>query len=102
MTTEPFLLQAVAHTDRAYGRFPAVCAKDAVRIAAEGPLMFAAFVLGVPMFAVIIERGEKAGLPGSPFGRARGSGYRPRCLHRRPPRSGIPDADPGPGGAGRD
>lgn len=59
MTTEPFLLQAVAHTARAYGRFPAVGAKGAVRIAAEVPLMFAAFVLGVPMFAVIIERGEK-------------------------------------------
>lgn len=55
MTTEPFLVRAVAHTARAYGRFPALGAKGAVRIAAEVPLMFAAFVLGVPMFAVIIE-----------------------------------------------
>lgn len=55
MTTEPFLLRAVAHTARAYGRLPALGAKGAVRIAAEGPLMFAAFVLGVPMFAVSIE-----------------------------------------------
>jgi hypothetical protein len=59
MTTEPFIFQAVAHTDRAYGRFPAVGTKGAVRIAAEMPLMFTAFVLGAPMFAVIIERGEK-------------------------------------------
>ena len=35
-------------------RFPAVGAKGAVRIAAEVPLMLPAFVLGVPMFAVII------------------------------------------------
>jgi hypothetical protein len=40
MTAEPFLLQAVAHTARAYGRFPAVGAKGAVRITAEVPLMF--------------------------------------------------------------
>ena len=40
-------------------RFPAVGAKGAVRIAAEVPLMLPAFVLGVPMFAVIVERGEK-------------------------------------------
>ena len=59
MTTEPFLLQAVAHTTRAYGRFPAVGAKGAVRIAAEVPLMFAAFVLGMPMITIIIEDGEK-------------------------------------------
>jgi hypothetical protein len=61
MTTEPFLPRAVAHTAtaRTYGRFPAVGANGAVRIAAEVPLMFAAFVLGVPMFAVIIERGEE-------------------------------------------
>ena len=55
MTTEPFLLRAVAHPARAYGRFPALGAKGAVRIAAEVPLMLAAFVLGVPMFAGIIE-----------------------------------------------
>ena len=39
----------------AYGHFPIVGARNAVWIAAEVHLMFAAFVLGVPMFAVITE-----------------------------------------------
>ncbi len=50
-----FLLQAAADTAGAYGHFPGVGARGAVWIAAEVHLMFAAFVLGVPMFAVITE-----------------------------------------------
>ena len=38
-----------------YGYFPLIGARGAVWIAAEVHLMFAAFVLGVPMFAVITE-----------------------------------------------
>jgi cytochrome bd-type quinol oxidase subunit 1 len=49
------LLQAAADTAGAYGHFPAIGARAAVWIAAEVHLMFAAFVLGVPMFAVITE-----------------------------------------------
>src|SRR5713101_8111626 len=49
------LLQAAADTTRAYGEFPVIGARAAVWIAAEVHLMFAAFVLGVPMFAVITE-----------------------------------------------
>ena len=50
-----FLLQAAADTAGAYGRFPGIGPRGAVWIAAEVHLMFAAFVLGVPMFAVITE-----------------------------------------------
>ncbi len=54
--TEPLaLLQAAADTAGAYGRFPLIGARAAVWVAAEVHLMFAAFVLGVPMFAVITE-----------------------------------------------
>jgi cytochrome bd ubiquinol oxidase subunit I len=49
------LLQAAADTSHAYGHFPGIGARGAVWIAAEVHLMFAAFVLGVPMFAVICE-----------------------------------------------
>jgi len=49
------LLQATADTASAYGRFPGIGARGAVWVAAEVHLMFAAFVLGVPMFAVITE-----------------------------------------------
>ena len=49
------LLQAAADTSHAYGEFPLVGARAAVWIAAEVHLMFAAFVLGVPMFAVVTE-----------------------------------------------
>src|SRR6266516_1384542 len=49
------LLQAAADTSHAYGEFPLVGARAAVWIAAEVHLMFAAFVLGVPMFAVVAE-----------------------------------------------
>jgi cytochrome bd ubiquinol oxidase subunit I len=52
---ELFLVQAAADTAGAYGEFPAIGARAAVWIAAEVHLMFAAFVLGVPMFAVITE-----------------------------------------------
>ncbi len=48
-------IQAVADTTGAYGSFPIIGARGAVWIAAEVHLMFAAFVLGVPMFAVITE-----------------------------------------------
>ena len=56
--TEPSLvalLQAAADTAGAYGRFPGIGARGAVWIAAEVHLMFAAFVLGVPMFAVVTD-----------------------------------------------
>src|SRR5215216_467933 len=46
---------AAADTAGAYGHFPGIGARAAVWIAAEVHLMFAAFVLGVPMFAVITE-----------------------------------------------
>ena len=49
------LLQAAADTSHAYGHFPGIGPRGAVWIAAEVHLMFAAFVLGVPMFAVICE-----------------------------------------------
>src|SRR5690349_21623292 len=47
--------QAAADTAGAYGHFPGIGPRGAVWIAAEVHLMFAAFVLGVPMFAVITE-----------------------------------------------
>jgi cytochrome bd-type quinol oxidase subunit 1 len=53
--TEPLLLQAVADTAGAYRDFPIIGSRAAVWIAAEIHLMFAAFVLGVPMFAVVAE-----------------------------------------------
>src|SRR5437867_11492666 len=49
------LQQAATDTAGAYGHFPGVGGRGAVWIAAEVHLMFAAFVLGVPMFAVITE-----------------------------------------------
>ncbi|NNG16754.1 MAG: hypothetical protein HKM89_09750 [Gemmatimonadales bacterium] len=49
------LVQAAADTTGAYGSFPGIGARGAVWIAAQVHLMFAAFVLGVPMFAVITE-----------------------------------------------
>jgi len=39
----------------AYGEFPVIGARAYVWITAEVHLMFAAFVLGVPMFAVVTE-----------------------------------------------
>src|SRR5256886_739258 len=49
------LLQAAADTSHAYGEFPVIGARAFVWITAEVHLMFAAFVLGVPMFAVVTE-----------------------------------------------
>src|ERR1700739_4237027 len=49
------LLQADATTSRAYNEFPVIGARQFVWITAEVHLMFAAFVLGVPMFAVVTE-----------------------------------------------
>src|SRR5437667_1816203 len=49
------LLQAAADTSHAYGEFPLIGARAAGGVAAEVHLMFAAFVLGVPMFAVVTE-----------------------------------------------
>src|SRR5947199_8807897 len=49
------LLQAAADTSHAYGEFPLIGARAAVWIAAEVHLRFAAFVLGVRMFAVVTE-----------------------------------------------
>jgi cytochrome bd-type quinol oxidase subunit 1 len=48
------LAQAAAEST-GYGEFPGIGARNAVWIAAQVHLMFAAFVLGVPMFAVITE-----------------------------------------------
>src|ERR1051325_5018112 len=50
-----FLLSTVADSVRSYAEFPGIGARGAVWIAAEVHLMFAAFVLGVPMFAVVAE-----------------------------------------------
>src|SRR2546423_11948882 len=49
------LVQAAADTAGAYRDFPLIGSRQAVWIAAEIHLMFAAFVLGVPMFAVVAE-----------------------------------------------
>src|SRR5213592_2787243 len=49
------LLQAAADTTHAYGEFPVIGARQFIWITAEVHLMFAAFVLGVPMFAVVTE-----------------------------------------------
>src|ERR1700746_2146527 len=49
-----YVLQAAADTT-AYPDFPLIGSRAAVWIAAEVHLMFAAFVLGVPMFAVVTE-----------------------------------------------
>jgi cytochrome bd-type quinol oxidase subunit 1 len=49
------LLQAAADTASAYREFPVFGSRTAVWIAAEIHLMFGAFVLGVPMFAVVAE-----------------------------------------------
>lgn len=55
LTAEPLLAQQAAGAARAYGDFPGIGSRAAIWIAAEVHLMFAAFVLGVPMFAVIVE-----------------------------------------------
>ena len=50
--TEPAAAQYVA---REYGDFPLIGSRQAIWIAAQLHLFFAAFVLGVPMFAVVAE-----------------------------------------------
>jgi cytochrome bd ubiquinol oxidase subunit I len=50
-----FAQQAAAPAMREYGNFPIIGGRGAVWIAAEVHLMFAAFVLGVPMFGVVAE-----------------------------------------------
>src|SRR2546422_7521254 len=54
-------VEAVGDTPRAYGEFPVIGARAAVWVAAEVHLMFAAFVLGVPLFAVVAEAMGVAG-----------------------------------------
>ncbi|MGH7447448.1 MAG: cytochrome ubiquinol oxidase subunit I, partial [Longimicrobiales bacterium] len=49
MDAQPLLAQAAA---REYGDFPVIGSRAAVWVAAQVHLLFAAFVLGVPMFAV--------------------------------------------------
>jgi cytochrome bd ubiquinol oxidase subunit I len=55
MTDALHLVQAVADSIPAYRDFPIIGSRSAIWIAAEIHLMFAAFVLGVPMFAVVAE-----------------------------------------------
>src|SRR5262249_22206677 len=55
LMADGMLLQAVADTASAYRDFPVIRSPAAVGIAAEIHLMFAAFVLGVPIFAVVAE-----------------------------------------------
>src|SRR5437870_12688010 len=47
------LLQAAADTTHAYGEFPVIGARAFIWITAEVHLMFAAFVLVVPMMVVV-------------------------------------------------
>ncbi|MGD8866632.1 MAG: cytochrome ubiquinol oxidase subunit I [Gemmatimonadales bacterium] len=51
---DPAWAQAIP-TTREYGHFPVIGSRAAVWIAAQVHLMFAAFVLGVPMFAMVTE-----------------------------------------------
>jgi len=53
LTAEPVLSQGYAA--REYGDFPVIGSRAAIWIAAQLHLFFAAFVLGVPMFAVVAE-----------------------------------------------
>jgi cytochrome d ubiquinol oxidase subunit I len=56
VSADPLLAQQAADAGgRAYGNFPVIGSRAAVWIAAQVHLMFAAFVLGVPMFAVVCE-----------------------------------------------
>ena len=55
LLAEPLLAQT--YTPREYGDFPVIGSRAAVWIAAQLHLFFAAFVLGVPMFAVVAARG---------------------------------------------
>src|SRR5574341_1964615 len=55
MADGALLLQTVADSAGAFRDFPVIGSRAAVWIAAEIHLMFAAFVLGVPIFAVVAE-----------------------------------------------
>ena len=56
LAVHPALAQEAAQAaSRDYGHFPVVGSRVAVWVAAQVHLMFAAFVLGVPMFAVVCE-----------------------------------------------
>jgi cytochrome bd-type quinol oxidase subunit 1 len=55
LLADPLFAQQAAAGGRDYGHFPVIGSRNAVWIAAEVHLMFAAFVLGVPMFAVVCE-----------------------------------------------
>ncbi len=55
LTAQPAWAQEAAQGIREYGHFPWIGSRNAVWIAAQVHLMFAAFVLGVPMFAVVTE-----------------------------------------------
>ncbi|HEY8469020.1 MAG TPA: cytochrome ubiquinol oxidase subunit I [Longimicrobiales bacterium] len=55
LCADPAFAQQAAQAGREYGDFPLIGSRAAVWIAAEVHLMFAAFVLGVPMFAVVTE-----------------------------------------------
>src|SRR5438477_4522601 len=55
MTDGLLVLQVAADTTGAYRDFPVIGSRAAFWIAAEIHLMFAAFVLGVPIFAVVAE-----------------------------------------------
>jgi cytochrome bd ubiquinol oxidase subunit I len=55
LLADPVLAQEAAQGVREYGHFPVIGSRAAVWIAAQVHLMFAAFVLGVPMFAVAVE-----------------------------------------------
>jgi cytochrome d ubiquinol oxidase subunit I len=55
LALEPGLAQEALAEAPAYGDFPLIGARGAIWIAAQVHLMFAAFVLGVPMFAVVVE-----------------------------------------------
>ncbi|MGQ0815946.1 MAG: cytochrome ubiquinol oxidase subunit I [Gemmatimonadota bacterium] len=53
LLAEPLFAQAATQSD--YRNFPGIGSRNAIWISAEVHLMFAAFVLGVPMFAVVVE-----------------------------------------------
>jgi cytochrome bd ubiquinol oxidase subunit I len=55
LVIDPLLAQEGATIPRQYGDFPVIGARGAVWISAQIHLLFAAFVLGVPMFAVVAE-----------------------------------------------
>jgi cytochrome bd-type quinol oxidase subunit 1 len=52
---DPLCAQSAAPASHDYRNFPGIGSRNAIWISAEVHLMFAAFVLGVPMFAVVVE-----------------------------------------------